>query len=166
MLASVHEPDVDPKMESREALMKTGPAIASGEDGMKEMIAEKLVLASKVLDGDVVQWSSREEREDVMVLVERLKHANPEGLVKGKGDQPVNGKEKVERLVGEMLGKMAQGVYHMKAPRKGDLVGHVEMAVNGNKSYFPADERRLVEEIRSILGTGNVQSGPKQKVKN
>ena len=164
MFAFARMPDVEPKVESREAMMMTGPGIVSGEDGAREMLAEKLTLARKVLNGGFHQWKSREERDDVMILVQRLKHANPEELVKGKRDRPVRGKEEVERLTGELLGKMVQGEYHMARSKDGDIIRQVEMAVNANKSYFPADERRIVEEVRKLLGTGDVQGMPKQKV--
>ena len=160
VLAVSHAPAVEPKVETRDALMMAqGPAAATGGEGMREILAVKLVLASKVLNGDLIQWTSREEKEDVQVLVEQLKHANPDTLVKGKADQPARTGEEVEKLANEMLERVAKGQYGITKPRQGDTMGHVEMSVAANKSYFPVDERRLVEEVRGVLGTGNVQAG-------
>lgn len=129
-----------------------GPATASDEWGMSEMFGERLLLARKLLDREFIQWDSKEQKADVMAVAEKLKayrKTNPtEGdkanttMASGKGDQQAQA----------LMQKLFGGNYD-KFKRLGekDVLGHVERYVHRNDSYYPDDEKSLLETVRSIL---------------
>lgn len=126
-----------------------GPATASDEWGMSEILGERLLLARKHLDREFIQWDSKEQKADVMAVVEKLKafqKPNPtEGdttTASGKGDQQAQA----------LMQKLFGGNYD-KFKRLGekDILGHVERYVHRNDSYYPDDEKSLLETVRRIL---------------
>ena len=152
-MSRVRSPNVEPVMPSREAMIATGPGIASGVEGMTEIMADKMRLAAKVLEGEFMQWASREQKEDVLAIVERLKHANPDDLVKGKRDGPATEVGKAEEQTQAIMRKEFGGQYALKRPNgQNDVLGHVQRVVERNKSYFPADEQGLMKEVARLVG--------------
>ncbi|CAD6589027.1 MAG: hypothetical protein ASARMPREDX12_003565 [Alectoria sarmentosa] len=147
--------EYEPVEFGRETFIGMGPATASDEWGMSEMLGERLLLARKYLDREFIQWDSREQKADVMAVVEKLKavrghkatvgdekKANEATLVSGDGDQQAQA----------LMQKLFGGSYD-KFKRLGekDVLGHVERYVHRNDSYFPDDEKSLLEKVRSIL---------------
>lgn len=147
--------EYEPVEFGREMFIGMGPATASDEWGMSEMLGERLLLARKYLDREFIQWDSREQKADVMAVVEKLKavrgpkatigdekKANEATLVSGDGDQQAQA----------LMQKLFGGSYD-KFKRLGekDVLGHVERYVHRNDSYFPVDEKSLLEKVRSIL---------------
>ena len=144
--------EYEPVEQSRDTLTGMGPATASDEWSMSEMLGERLVLARKHLDREFIQWDSKEQKADVMAVVEKLKafrESNPtEGdktittTASGKGDQQAQA----------LMQKLFGGNYD-KFKRLGekDILGHVERYVHRNDSYYPDDEKSLLETVRSIL---------------
>ena len=145
-----------------------GPALVSGIHGMSEVLGERLLLAQKYLDGGFIQWDSKEQRADVMTLVERLKIKEEEV----KHDKPAGNNNSLpsitEAQTQELMQKLLGGKYTMVKPRPGkDILGNVAMHVDRNESYFPADQESLLEKVRSILPAEGVKprgSNAKQAV--
>ena len=145
----------EPVEHSREKFAGMGPATASDEWGMSEMFRERLVLAKKYLDQGTLQWDSKEQKADVMAVVEKLKAlgegGNPNGvtetakttsLMSGNGDQQAQA----------LMQKLFAGEYEkFKRLKKTDVLGHVEMHVHRNGSFYPSDEKSLLEKVRSIM---------------
>ena len=154
---------MDPKGITREDLFPCGPAFASSERGMREQMAERLVLASRALSGEFVQWANREQREDVLSLVGVLKRRNPsliKGEVRVQDMEPKNAESSTEMLMQKLFG----GSYSLALPQQGtdDVLSGVERMVNTNKSYFPDDESVVVKEVGRILGKSS--QAPRKRV--
>ena len=136
----------EPVSFSRDKFSGMGPAFASDEWGMSEILGERLLLARKYLDREFIQWDSKEQKADVMAVVEKLKAAR----------KPVNkaetGSEKGDRPAENLMQKLLAGEYgKFKRPGETDVLGQVEQYVHRNDSFFPDDERSLLEKVRSIL---------------
>lgn len=156
---------MDPKGITRDDLFRCGPSLASSERGMREQMAERLVLASRALSGEFVQWASREQREDVLALVGVVKRRNSSvirGEVEVQGMEPE--KEKAEGSTEMLMQKLFGGSYSLALPQQGtdDVLGGVERMVNVNKSYFPDDEGVVVKEVGRILGESS--QAPRKRV--
>lgn len=154
---------MDPKGITMGDLFPCGPALASSERGMREQMAERLVLASRALSGEFVQWASREQREDVLALVGVLKRRNRRlirGEVKAQDLEPEKAESSTEMLMQKLFG----GSYSLAFPQQGtdDVLEGVERMVNTNKSYFPDDESVVVKEVRRILGKSS--QAPRKRI--
>ena len=147
--------EYEPVEFGRETFTGMGPATASDEWGMSEMLGERLLLARKYLDREFIQWDSREQKADVMAVVEKLKAVR--GAKRTVGDEKKakeatsvsgDGDQQAQALMQKLFG----GSYD-KFKRLGekDVLGHVERHVHRNDSYFPDDEKSLLEKVRSIL---------------
>ena len=154
---------MDPKGITREDLFPCGPALASSERGMREQMAGRLVLASRALSGEFVQWASREQREDVLALVGVLKRRNP-SLIRGEVKVQDMEPEKADSSTEMLMQKLFGGSYSLARPQQGtdDVLGGVERMVNTNKSYFPDDESVVVKEVGRILGKSS--QAPRKRV--
>ena len=143
-----------PKEFGRETLIGTWPATASDELGTSEMLRGRLVLARRYLDRDFISWGSGEQKADVMALAEKLKtvrEAKPSAgdeetsrestLVSGNGDQQVQAL--MEKLFGGAYGKIKKG--------RCEVLTHVERHALRNDSYYPQDEKVLLEKVKSLL---------------
>ena len=144
----------EPVEHSRENFAGMGPATASDEWSMSEMFRERLVLAKKYLDQGTLQWDSKEQKADVMAVVEKLKAVrggNPNevmetaktiSLMSGNGDQQAQA----------LMQKLFAGEYEkFKRLEQNDVLGHVERHVHRNGSFYPGDEKSLLEKVRSIM---------------
>ena len=146
----------------RETLTETWPATASDELGTSEMLRERLVLARRYLDKDFISWVSREQKADVMALAEKLKtvrEAKPTDggeetsrestLVSGNGDQQVQAL--MEKLHGGAYGKIKKG--------RCEILTHVERHALRNDSYYPPDEKVLLEKVKNLLPNRKLDKG-------
>ena len=140
----------------RETFTGMGPATASDEWGMSEMLGERLLLAKQYLDQELIQWDSKEQKADVMAVVEKLKAVR--GAKPTDGDEgrkakettsvSADGNQQAQALMQKLLG----GSYdRFKRIGEKDVLGHVERHVHRNDSYYPDDEQSLLEKVRSIL---------------
>lgn len=147
--------EYEPVEYRREMFTGMGPATASDEWGMSEILGERLLLAKKYLDQDFIQWDSKEQRADVMAVVEKLKavrRAKPtdgdEEKAKETTSVSADGNQQAQALMQKLLG----GNYdRFKRIGENDVLGHVERYVHRNDSYYPDDEQSLLEKVRSIL---------------
>jgi len=130
---------------SRETFSGVGPAVVSGEWGMREVLGERLLLAKKYLDGDYVEWHSKEQKADVMTLVETLKHGkklNPSPSLSVEAEQ------QTQNLMQKLLG----GKYEFTKPQQGkDILGNVARHTDRNESYYPVDQQSLLEKVKSLV---------------
>ncbi|KAL9098614.1 MAG: hypothetical protein Q9163_005758 [Psora crenata] len=149
MIALKYEPPDEKGLE--EGLAGSRPAFVSSWNDISEIMAEQISLASRVLEGEFVQWASKEQRADVLALVERLKHADP-SLVKGKLDRPTSKPEDAQRQVSALVQKLLAGQYALARPKAPqDVLGTVQMQLDRNQSYFPPDSKALVQEISAVM---------------
>lgn len=138
---SVKSTAFDPGNIARDTFSGVGPAVVSGEWGMSEVLGEGLLLAKRHLEGDYIEWDSKEQKADVMTLVERLK-----GFDK-KASLPA-----VEAEQQNLMQKLLGGRYEFTKPQIGKgILGDVARYADRNESYFPDDQRSLLEKVRSIM---------------
>ena len=142
----------EPVQSSKEAFIGIGPATASDEWGMIEMLGERLLLARKLLDRKFIQWDSKEQKADVMAVVEKLKAVRgggkPNGDMETASPTSANGDQQAQAL----MQKLIAGEYaKFRKSKKPDVLGQVEMSVHRNDSFYPDDEKSLLEKVRSIL---------------
>ena len=142
---------------SRGTFTGMGPATASDEWSMSEMLGERLLLAKKYLDRQYVQWVSKEQKADVMAVVVKLKAIRRVKSMNG-GEKEANeatsvsagGDQQAQALMLKLLG----GSYEkFKRPQQGDILGQVERYVHRNDSYYPKDEMSILKKVESILPT-------------
>ena len=138
----------------RETLAGTWPATASDELGTSEMFRERLLLARKYLARDFISWGSREQKADVMALVEKLKAVREPKPTDGDEEKlkestlvSENGNQQVQALMEKFLG----GNYEKFNHGRGEPLSHVERYAHRNDSYYPPDEKALMEKVRSLL---------------
>ena len=139
----------------KETFTGMAPATASDEWGMSEMLGERLLLARKYLDQEFIQWDSREQKADVMAVVEKLKAVRQGGKAKGDGEKakgPSSVSGSGNQRAQALMQKLFAGEYaKFKRPTQNDVLGHVERHVHRNDSFYPDDEKSLLEKVRSIL---------------
>jgi len=137
---------------TRDALSGVGPAFSSGEWGLSEVLGERLLLANRSLNGEFVQWDSKEQKADVMTLVERLKTLEEQEKHDKEGNKGKSLVPETEDQTQVLMQKLLGGTYQMVKPQQEkDILGNVARHVGRNESYFPDDQRILLEKVRSIL---------------
>lgn len=157
---------------SRETFTGMGPATASDEWGMSEMLGERLLLARKYLDREFIQWDSKEQKADVMAVVEKLKAVKEDGksnAEKEKAKEASSTSGNGDQQAHALMQKLFAGEYaKFKRLGKYDVLGNVEMYVHRNDSFYPDDEKSLLEKVRSILPAeqaSKVGRGARKEVK-
>lgn len=119
------------------------------------MLGERLLLARKYLDREFIQWDSREQKADVMAVVEKLKAARKGGKTNVDEDESREASStssKGNQQAQVLMQKLFAGNYgNFKTPGQHDILGHVERHVHRNDSFYPDDEKSLLEKVRSIL---------------
>lgn len=155
--------EYEPVEFSREAFVGMAPATASNELGMSEILGERLLLARKYLDREFIQWDSKEQKADVMAVVEKLKAVRA-------GEKQNRGVEKAEtgsltsgnghQQAQTLMQKLIAGEYaKFKKLGENDILGHVERHVHRNDSFYPDDEKSLLEKVRSIMPAEQASKG-------
>ena len=144
--------EYEPVEHSKETLTGMGPATASDEWGMSEMLGERLLLARKHLDREFIQWDSKEQKADVMAVVEKLKAFRRAKLTEGDKKNADTASGIGDQQAQALMQKLFGGSYDkFKKSGEKDILGHVERYVHRNDSYYPDDEKSLLETVRSIL---------------
>ena len=146
----------------RETLTGTWPATASDELSTSEMLRGRLLLARRYLDREFISWGSREQKADVMALAEKLKgvrEAKPTDgdeatsrestLVSGNGDQQVQA----------LMEKLFRGAYGKIKKGRCEVLTHVERHALRNDSYYPPDEKVLLEKVKNLLPNRKLDKG-------
>ncbi|KAL2058246.1 hypothetical protein ABVK25_001864 [Lepraria finkii] len=132
-------------------LIGYSPAIASGKLGISQILEESLALAKKHFAGEFIQWDSKEQQADVMALVEALKAGKAGKYNEGK-EQENDEISKIKQQTDALLEKLWTGKYELTRPQmEKDILGHVARQTDRNESYYPEDEKSLLEKVRSIL---------------
>ena len=127
------------------------PAIVSGKLGISQILEDSLALAKQQFAGEFIQWDSKEQQADVMTLVEALKAGKAGKYNEGK-EQENDEISKAKQQTDALLEKLWTGKYKMTRPQKEkDILGHVARQTDRNESYYPEDEKSLLEKVRSIL---------------
>ena len=150
----------EPEKLSKETFTSTAPATASDELGLSKMLGERLLLATKYLDREFIQWDSKEQKADVMAIVEKVKAVRRGGNPKrdvakteSASPKPENGDQQAQIL----MQKLIAGEYAaFRKLGENDILGHVERHVHRNDSFYPEDEKSLMEKVRSIMPAGRV----------
>ena len=144
----------EPEKVSKEIFIRTAPATASDELGLSNMLGERLLLATKYLDREFIQWDSKEQKADVMAVVEKVKAVRRGGNVvktESASLKSANGDQQAQSL----MQKLIAGEYAaFRRLGKNDILGQVERHVHRNDSFFPEDEKSLLEKVRSIMPAG------------
>ena len=164
--------DYEPVDYNRDTFAGVVPAIASDEWSMSEMLGERLLLARKYLDGEFIQWDSKEQKADVMAVVEKLSAVERGGRLKGDvktADTASTMAEDGNQPVQSLMQKLCAGEYtKFKSLEGKDVLGHVERHVHRNDSFYPDDEKSLLRKVRSILPAqqaSKIRRGTKDEVK-
>ncbi len=136
---------------NRKSFDGLGPAVVSGEWGMSEVLGGRLLLARSLLNGEYVEWHSKEQKADVMTLVERLKDEkkrNTSSSVSAEAEQ------QTQNLMQKLLG----GKYEFTKPQQGrEILGNVARHADRNESYFPMDQESLLEKVRSLMPANDIR---------
>lgn len=131
------------------------PAVVSGETGMREVLGGKLLLARRFLDREHVEWHSKEQKADVMTLVEMLKEEKkrtPSSSSSSSVD--AEAEHETQNLMQKLLG----GRYEFTKPQQEkDILGHVARHTDRNESYFPMDQQSLLEKVRSLMPVHDIR---------
>ena len=163
----VEAQEYEPVEFSRETFTGIDPMTRSNELGMSEILGERLLLARKYLGHEFIQWDSKEQKADVMAVVEKLKSVREERKIRRKVKWKPNGSvENAETAspksadgdeqVQALMQKLIAGEYAKfdKATRFTTVVHQVQRDVRRNDSFYPDDEKSLVEKVRSIMLDG------------
>ncbi|KAL6715990.1 hypothetical protein ACLMJK_006952 [Lecanora helva] len=147
---------------SENAFTGLRPAVVSGENGMNELLSEKLTMARKHLNGEFIQWDSREQKADVMTLVERLKGIDQDSPSDQTVEKSSSPSTEAEKQTQSLLQKLLGGQYAFTKPLESkDIIGHVARHVDKNESYFPEDQTSLLEKVKSLVLQDQARKGTK-----
>ena len=169
--------DFEPEEVGPETFSGVSPASVASEQGMSEILGERLRIAKKCLAKEFIEWQSREQKADVLTLVERLKgeeDKEPNALAKDNeaNHNPASGelvtetpstpsgevKKQTEALMQKLLG----GKYVFTGPREGkDILGNVARLAERNESYYPDDQKSLLAKVKSLMPVANSAGRPK-----
>ena len=157
-LESQKAPGYAPMEFGRETLTGTWPATASDELGTIEMLRERLLLARRYLEKDFISWGSREQKADVMALAEKLKTV--------REAKPTDGDEETSKVSGDgnqqlqaLMEKFFRGAYGKIKKGRCEILTHVERHALRNDSYYPPDEKMLLEKVKNLLPPRRLDKG-------
>ena len=144
--------DYEPASVTEEAFTGIRPAVVSGDWGMSEILDERLMIAKRYLEGEFIEWHSREQKADVMTLVERLKGFDDDKKNEHKSGASQSSSSDVEDHTQSLLQKLLGGKYELSKPLEGrDIFSHVARYTDRNESYFPDDQKSLLEKVKSLM---------------
>ena len=155
----------EPMEFSRETFSGMGSVTASDEWGMSELLGEKLLLARKYLDGEFIQWDSKEQKADVMAVAKKLRAVSagekPRNQAKTASPTSGDGDEQAQAL----MQKLFAGEYaEFKRLGVNDVLGHVERNVHRNETFYPDDEKSLLAKVKSIMLAKRAPIGARNQV--
>lgn len=118
---------------------------------MSEVLGGRLLLARRLLDGEHVEWHSKEQKADVITLVERLKDEK-------KRTTSSSPSAEAEHQTQSLMQKLLGGRYEFTKPQQEkDILGHVARHTDRNESYFPMDQQSLLEKVRSLMPVDDIR---------
>ena len=123
------------------------PAVPSSLRGMSITLTDRLALARKHINNEYIQWESREQKADVVILAQQLK----------AGRQPKGAEQKSTTIsetqmnTDSLIQKICGGKYELVRPGEKDVIGNVARHTDRNETYSAEDEKSLLEKIKSLL---------------
>ena len=159
--------DFDPKL-SEADLNTVRPAVMSGPRGMGALLGDRLLLARRFLNNEFMIWESKEQKADVIMLAEKLK-AEMHRKSTQEGDERSPTLSETQAQTDALMQKLWGGKYELVRPtQERDIIGHVARQTDRNESYYPEDEKTLLQKIRTLLPAEqarNVEKGLKSAVR-
>ena len=162
--------DYDPVEVNPETFSGVRPASVASQRGMSEILGERLMLAKRYIQREYIEWQSKEQKADVLILVERLKKEvreseeskgvdepsqKPQPEERGN-ENPIHPSDETEQKTQALMQKLFGGNYEFTGFREGkDVLGNVARQVERNKSYYPLDQRSLIEKVTSLMPSGD-----------
>ncbi|KAG8527063.1 uncharacterized protein KY384_008492 [Bacidia gigantensis] len=140
------------KVEPREFEVKD---LLGHQLGGKGRLAGLWEMARRVALKEQVQFESQEEREDVMMLVEKIRNDNLDKDMKEKMGRPSVGKEEAEEGARNVLEKWVRGRYEQTGGAEG-VLGEV------GRAYMTEDAKSVLRHVKKLLSQGRVR--PQGKV--
>ena len=141
---------VDPKLPQSD-LNNVRPAMVSGPRGMGALLGDRLLLARKLLNNEIIIWESKEQKADVTTLAEILK-AERQAKSTHEGADKTTRLPDTQAQTDALMQKLWGGKYELVRPtQEKDIIGHVARQADRNESYYAEDEKSLLEKIRSLL---------------
>ncbi len=154
------------------------PAVAVGEVGMTEVVAETLRvladrragsyekiadLARKLHKGEFVRFDSDEEKDAVLLRAQRSSEVEAARLSERKGEVVEPKDASFETLSEDdraaLLGKLLQGYY--KGPgegqREGGVLGEIKRATAKNETYVDRNTSSFVSKVSRMLPAQTVR---------
>ncbi len=142
--------DFDPKL-SQADLNNVTPAVVSGPRGMGALLGDRLLLARTFLNNEFMIWESKEQKADVITLAEKLK-AEMQRKSTQEGAEKTPTLSETQAQTDALMQKLWGGKYELVRPtQEKDIIGHVARQTDRNESYYPEDEKTLLQKIRSLL---------------
>lgn len=142
--------DFDPKLPQAD-LNNVRPAMMSGPGGMGALLGDRLLLARKLLNNEIIIWESKEQKADVTTLAEILK-AERQAKSTQEGADKTTTLSGTQAQTDALMQKLWGGKYELVRPKQEkDIIGHVARQADRNESYYPEDEESLLEKIRNLL---------------
>lgn len=159
--------EFDPKL-SQADLNNVRPAVVSGPRGMGALLGDRLLLARRFLNNEFMIWESKEQKADVITLAEKLKaEMHRKSTQEGNEKSPTLSETQVQ--TDALMQKLWGGKYELVQPtQEKDIIGHVARQTDRNESYYPEDEKTLLQKIRTLLPAEqarNVGKGLKSTVR-
>ena len=141
--------EFDPKLPQAD-LNNVRPAMVSGPRGMGALLGDRLLLARKLLNNEIIIWESKEQKADVTTLAEILK-AERQAKTQEGADKTATLSD-TQAQTDALMQKLWGGKYELVRPtQEKDIIGHVARQADRNESYYLEDEKTLLEKIRSLL---------------
>ena len=142
--------EFDPKLPQAD-LNNVRPAMVSGPQGMGALLGDRLLLARKLLNNEIIIWESKEQKADVTTLAEILK-AERQAKSTQEGADKATTLPDTQAQTDALMQKLWGGKYELVRPtQEKDIIGHVARQADRNESYYAEDEKSLLEKIRSLL---------------
>ena len=142
--------EFDPKI-SQADLNNVRPAVVSGPRGMGALLGDRLSLARRFLNNEFIIWESKEQKADVIILAEKLK-AEMQRKNSQDGAEQSPTLPETQAQTDALMQKLWGGKYELVRPTKEkDIIGHVARQADQNESYYPEDEKTLLQKVRSLL---------------
>ena len=142
--------EFDPKLPQAD-LNNVRPAMVSGPRGMGALLGDRLLLARRLLNNEIIIWESKEQKADVTTLAEILK-AERQAKSTQEGADKTTTLSDTQAQTDALMQKLWGGKYELVRPtQEKDIIGHVARQADRNESYYSEDEKTLLEKIRSLL---------------
>ena len=141
--------DAQTRQITRQTFQSDRPAVVSGQSGISNFLGETLMLAKKYLEGSFIIWPSKEQKADVMTLIDKLKRMDG-GTVSEQSSEASS--IKPEQSTESLLQKLVGGSYNFAGPEQSkDAFSHANRQTDKNQSYSVLDQKPLLEQVRRLV---------------